>query len=306
MKYMGWVFTAIIWLGGPSHAADQPTRVSDISSELVDPVCVSILIRDGVDGVDGYQGCLETTEWTPSVEQAKDGFGRDQYVVTGQPKEEGWTLYTTTDYLWERGLVEFVENTGGTGNFSRIVGLPTTEFDGWFATKAGDRCNDGYQKVLSFADSFTYVRSATPFRLINFESDVDWRSVFFARRLTKESNENIEDFLKRMDVPRPFRDYAPYDDIDNSAASCVGYVVVSEFDQKTGYGLLVTKDFKEITWAYNDSELNGCISDFFTGLMTKFGVPSFHDDYLYLSGEDLKPALQNMSCPSGSLDKWAQ
>ena len=303
IRFCGLAFGLIYLVSSPLKANEAGTDLSDISPELVDPVCVSILIQDGVDG---YQSCLETTKWRPSVEQSKDGFGRDQYVVAGQPQEEGWMVYTTTDYLWERGIVEFVENTGGTGNFSRIVGLPTTEFDGWFATKAGDRCNDGYQKVLSFADSFTYVRTATPFRLLNFESDDDWRSVRFARRLTKESNENIEDFLKRMNVARPFKDYAPYDDIDNSAASCVGYVVVSEFDQKTDYGLLVTKELKEITWAYDDSELNACISDFFTGLMTKYGVPSFHDDYLYLSGEDLKPALKNMSCPSGNLDKWAQ
>ena len=113
-----------------------------------------------------------------------------------------------------------------------------------------------------------------------------------------------------MDVPRPFRDYAPYDDIDNSAASCVGYVVVSEFSGESkkpnSYGVLVTKKFREIIWADNDIELNACIAEFFIGLMSKYGVPSFHEDYLYLSGEDLKPALKNMSCPSGSLEKWAQ
>ena len=307
IRYLAVAFVLMNFVSLPLRAKEADPDLPNMSSELIDPACVSILIQDGVDG---YQGCLETTEWTPSVEQAEDGFGRDQYVVTGRPQEEGWTLYTTTDYLWERGLVEFVENTGGTGNFSRIVGLPTAEFDGWFATKAGDRCNDGYQKVLSFADSFTYVRTATPFRLLNFESDDDWRSLLFARTLTKDSNENIEDFLNRMDVSRPFRDYAPYDDIAHSANSCVGYVVVSEFSRESkkpnSYGVLVTKKFKEVTWARNDSELNACIAEFFAGLMSRYGVPSFHDDYLYLSGEDLKPALKKMSCPSGNLEKWAQ
>ena len=300
MRYLGWAFAATILLAGPSHATDNFLGESDIPSELVDPACVSDLTQDWL--VDSYKKCVETTDWKPLVEKSKDHFGRTQYVVYGQAQEEGWTLYTTTDSLWEDRIVQLLENTGGTGNFSQIVALPSS--DGWAVTKAGDRCNDGNQTALAFGDSFTYARSATPFRLLNFESDVDWRSLYVARLLSKDSNENIEDFLKRMDIPRPFKDYFPYDDIENSAASCVGYVVVSESDKKTDYDLLVTNEFKEITWAKDDSELDTCIADFFTKLMSKYGVPSFHDDYLYLSGEDLKLGLKKLSCPDGSLDEW--
>lgn len=302
MRYLGWAFVTVILFAGASHATEDFLGESDIPSELVDPACVSALTQDWL--LDSYKKCVETTEWKPLVKKSKDDFGRDQYVVYGQSQEEGWTLYTTTDYLWENRIVQLLENTGGTGNFSQIVALPRS--DGWSVTKAGDRCNDGNQTALTFGDSFTYVRSATPFRLLNFESDVDWRSLYVARLLSKDSNENIEDFLKRMDIPRPFRDYFPYDDIENSATSCVGYVVVSEFANKTDYGLLVTKEFKEITWAEDDSELDTCIADFFTQLISKYGVPSFHDGYLYLSGEDLKLALKKISCPSGSLDEWPQ
>lgn len=270
---------------------------------LVNPICISRLLSNGEDD---YKKCV-VTSLPPDVRSSRDGFGRMQHVVVpSEPEGDGWTIFSTTDHLWERGLVEFIENTGGTGNFSRIVGLPTADIEGWFSTKAGDRCNDGNHKVLSVAGSLTYVRSATPFRLLNFESDVDWRRIFFARRITQDSNEDIESFLRRMGVPRPFRDYAPYDDINNSASSCVGYVVVTDFNDFSTYGVLVIKNFQEINWASEDKELNDCISDSFNQLMAKYAVPSIHSDYLYVSGDDMKPALNDMPCSAGNLNKWSQ
>ena len=301
IRYLSLAFSSIFLFPVPLHARDDGVT----QLELVDPICVSVLIRDGSDG---YQECLKLTNNAVLVEEATDGFGRDQYVVTSATEsEEGWKVYTTTDELWKERVVEYVENTGGTGNFSRIVGLPL-EGDDYFWTAPGDRCNDGFQTVLVYGEeSFTYIRAATPYRLLNYWDDTDWRRISMGVRfglLDEESGGTLEAALRKLNLPRPFNDYAPYEDVDNSAASCFGYVIQTEYvDRKPEYGLLMPKSYQDRLWS-DDLAINECLSLMAERVVSRFGISSFHDDYLYLSGDDWQNALDAINCSSGSMKSW--
>ena len=306
MKILNFLAFASLLVGVDALSSEQVNSdVSEGPPGLVDPACISVLIEDGLEG---YQGCLDATEWTPLVEKSKDGFGRDQYVVSSKKDlGEGWKVYTTTSELWKERVIEYVENTGGTGNFSRILGLPI-EGDDYFWTAPGDRCNDGFQTVLVYGEeTFTYIRAATPYRLLNYWDNTDWRRISMGVRfglLDEESGGTLEAALRKLNLPRPFNDYAPYEDVDNSAASCFGYVIETQYvDQTPEYGLLVPKIYRDGLWS-NDLTINECLSRMAERTISKYGVASFHDDYLYVSASDWQNALDVIDCPPGNMKTW--
>jgi len=270
---------------------------------LVSPTCIAALIDDGASA---FRSC--TSLQTPfQIDETKDWTGRDVFTVTPvNGPEDGWLSYTTTEELWRYRLVEFVRNTGGTGQFSRIVGLPW-QSDDYFYTKAGDRCNDGNHKILSAAGGeLIYLRSATPFRILNFRDDTDWRSLRAAlslKTLTYEDEKSRSEWLTRLKVPRPLNDLAPYDEINNAAQSCVGYIAVSESRDKIEWGILLTKEYRKIDWA-NDERIEQCIRETMFAVVEKSGLSSPSSDYILLEADDLQGALDRSNCPKGQLENW--
>ena len=271
---------------------------------LVSPVCVGHLIRDGLDQ---YRDCVARNE-PVLVTQSEDEFGRNQLIVESlEQPQESRHRYTTTEQLWiANGLIEFVENNGGSGSFSRVVGLPIFS-DDYFATRAGDRCNDGRHAILWADESLTYARQATPFRILNPTDDTDWRSIQYLTSLDTKSNDSsstVLDELENRGIKRPFNDYAPYTDITNSASACVGYIVVSESaGEDNSFGMLLTPDYHDIHWS-DDEEINDCVGTIVSTVVEEQGQTVPDSDYIVLDVVAFQDALSRNTCKKGNLGSW--
>ena len=126
--------------------------------------------------------------------------------------------------------LEIMVNTGGSGWFSSIsfaVFSPAQKMiEPIYTEDAGDRCNDGYAEFVSksFDDRgvvFRFRTAMTPFRLLNPTDETDWRRLGLAQMLQGSSKNSDE---KKFPNPKTLNGWLPYDDIANSAASCIGWV----------------------------------------------------------------------------------
>ena len=126
--------------------------------------------------------------------------------------------------------LEIMVNTGGSGWFSSIsfaVFTPIQKtIEPIYTEDAGDRCNDGYAEFVSksFDDRgviFRFRTAMTPFRLLNPTDETDWRRLGLAQMLQGSSKNSDE---KKFPNPKTLNGWLPYDDIANSAASCIGWV----------------------------------------------------------------------------------
>jgi hypothetical protein len=126
--------------------------------------------------------------------------------------------------------LEIMVNTGGTGWFSSIsfaVFSPAQKMiEPVYTEGAGDRCNDGYAEFVSksFEDGgviFRFRTAMTPFRLLNPTDETDWRRLRLVQRL-QDLSENSDG--KKFPIPKTLNGWFPYDDVANSAVSCIGWV----------------------------------------------------------------------------------
>ena len=124
-------------------------------------------------------------------------------------------------------------NFGGSGWFSYLLVLVETragKIGSGFVRQAGDRCNDGYARWDSFSENGNgiYMRSATPFRLVNPLDETNWRAVENAMLFEgKDETSKTEGMLTLADPPL-YQSWLPYQDLQNCAACCAGEIVVMQ------------------------------------------------------------------------------
>lgn len=140
-------------------------------------------------------------------------------------------------------------NFGGSGWFSYLLVLVETragKIGSGFVQQAGDRCNDGYARWDRFSENGNgvYMRSATPFRLVNPLDETNWRAVENAMMFDgKDDSARREEMLTIADPPL-YQSWLPYLELENCAACCVGEIVVmqnmigTEVEPGRDYGVL--------------------------------------------------------------------
>ena len=140
-------------------------------------------------------------------------------------------------------------NYGGSGWFSYLLVLVETKagkIASGFVQPAGDRCNDGHARWDRFTENGNgiYMRSATPFRLVNPLDETNWRAVENAMLFeSKDGAAKRKEMLGLADPPL-YRSWLPYEELENCAACCVGEIVVmqnllgTEIDPGRDYGVL--------------------------------------------------------------------
>ena len=116
----------------------------------------------------------------------------------------------------EFNVYEVAMNSGGTGVWSSIIAIMrntvSNEASKVFEIASGDRCNDGFitfEELDLETGVIRYSTAATPFRLLNPLDDEDQR---------------INYLINGQQENEWFNGWRPYDDIENSAASCVGRI----------------------------------------------------------------------------------
>jgi len=140
-------------------------------------------------------------------------------------------------------------NFGGSGWFSYLLVLVETragKIASGFVQQAGDRCNDGYARWDRFSENGngTYVRSATPFRLVNPLDEINWRGVENAMMFEgKDETAKRQEMLTLADPPL-YQSWLPYEELENCASCCVGEIIVmqnmigTEVELGRDYGVL--------------------------------------------------------------------
>ena len=115
-----------------------------------------------------------------------------------------------------------------------------------FVQQAGDRCNDGHARWDQFFENGNgvYMRSATPFRLVNLLDESNWRAVDTTMIFDgKVDNERREEMLTLADLPL-YQSWLPYQDPENCAICCAGEIVEmqnmirTEIEPSRNHGLI--------------------------------------------------------------------
>lgn len=207
-------------------------------------------------------------------------------------------------------------NTGGTGVFGSTlwVEIKTLETGGRTAEiivslPFGDRCNDGYPGIIrNFPEDPIISIAATPFRLLNPDDMHPWRMTSLSMLLKfptgSYSAEELTRFFEEHDIPRPFNNYLPYEDIDNSAASCEGSIDrVYRFSQKVmePEAILVSiNNSSEIVFSKDNHELNNCLTNWLHATIQEDGQV-VSDKKVTFSIEKWREALKDLQkiCPAG-------
>ena len=184
---------------------DQPIPIAECLTEID-----SLEYRE-------FELTLGGTGLTTSVEQA-DG------AKLGITYHNDLTIYEAETTFW---AIEVAQNTGGTGWFSYAQLLMKTPDDNVVIAVVmpfGDRCNDGDAEWLKLDLPIAYTAArATPFRLLNPLDDVNWRMTRI-RALALGKDGDKKHLLSQATTPL-FKEWLPYDDLENSAASCMGHIV---------------------------------------------------------------------------------
>lgn len=124
-------------------------------------------------------------------------------------------------------------NFGGSGWFSYLLVLVETrsgQIASGFVQPTGDRCNDGYARWDRFSENGNgiYMRSATPFRLVNPLDETNWRAVENAMLFEGKDEPTKREEMLAMADPPLYQTWLPYDELENCASCCAGDIVVMQ------------------------------------------------------------------------------
>ena len=124
-------------------------------------------------------------------------------------------------------------NYSGSGWFSYLLVLVETRsgmVGSGFVQPAGDRCNDGNATWDRFLENGNgvYMRSATPFRLVNPLDETDWRAVANAMQFEGRDEEAQRAQMLATANPPLYSSWLPYRELENCAACCAGKIVVMQ------------------------------------------------------------------------------
>jgi|TARA_B100001964_G_C14121063_1_gene548328 hypothetical protein len=210
-------FTAFV----PAVSAENLVPSPDCIKDLVEndqPIPIAECLTE-IDSFEyrEFELTLGGTGLTTTVEQA-DG------AKLGITYHNDLTIYEPEATFW---AIEVAQNTGGTGWFSSaqlVMKTPDNNVVVAVAIPFGDRCNDGDAEWLRIDLPIAYTAArATPFRLLNPLDDVNWRMARI-RALALGKDGDKEHLLGEATAPL-FKEWLPYDDLENSASSCMGHVI---------------------------------------------------------------------------------
>lgn len=306
------VFILLLFLitssyAGPAGNFIFEDKIENTTSELgINPYCL-IEAREAEDGITiNYEECIHRNKdkkysKTLSAENINKTHNLGLSIRINHDDEfGGWVErhgFRFAGYI-DSEMTEYVfesySNYGGSGWFSHLsfYRLSDNELEFLGTIGGGDRCNDGYSEFLfTEYNQVIHARAATAFKLLNTTDRTDHRT----ERLVNAFNDNVETKANHF-----FHQLRPYDDIDNSAAGCYGFVVYSTgAEQESVKGVLLEKS--SINRSYNDS-VNACFNNWLSSLnLNQFTSLSQNENYFYLSKDDWELALYSFKdqCPSG-------
>lgn len=247
MKYLIPVMGVILGLAGWPN----PAAAHGLDDVLVpSPDCIQTILNE--DMAVQHADCL--TE-IANID-AREGVGHDGApypVVDLETDQYSMMIHYTggsfPDAARRNWPLSIELNFGGSGWFSYLLVLVETKagkIASGFVQPAGDRCNDGYARWDRFTENGNgiYLRSATPFRLVNPLDETNWRAVQDAMLFeAKDDAARRAEMLALADPPL-YQSWLPYEELDNCAACCVGDIVVmqnllgTEIDPGRDYGVL--------------------------------------------------------------------
>ena len=293
----------------------------------IHPLCINDLIEslksEGNSRIDLDACNQEHAEKVPNI-----GILKDSLTVRIDEESGSWEGYrikknigtdtiktikvnSNTEAL---SLLRFV-NTGGTGVFSSAIWIKikTLKTGGRTAEMIlslpfGDRCNDGHPDIITdFPEDPIISVAATPFRLLNPDDMHPWRmtrtSMLLQFPTGSYSASELTKFFEKYDIPRPFNNYLPYGDIDNSAASCEGSIDhVYRFSQEVMEPetvLVSINNSSEIVFSKNN-KLNNCLTNWLHTTIQEDGQV-VSDKKVTFSIEKWREALKVLkkTCPAG-------
>jgi len=200
----------------------------------------------------------------------------------------GYVQYTIAGHLKNIYDIEYVFSGGGSGSFYRVFTMKlnddgTTEMLGY--VPFGDRCNDGvakFEKSFASGDSQVIISSAaTPFRLLNADNRYEWRRAGWAKVMMKANpNADSQEILEELQAPELHNGWIPYQDIANSAASCVGRVHW-KFDETISEWFPIKVKFSEdaLDDVSDKKEINECLASWKAKYSDQFG--SLNEDNMH-------------------------
>ncbi|GGB82030.1 hypothetical protein GCM10011352_04790 [Marinobacterium zhoushanense] len=269
--------------------AETHDVLANLRDAYVHPLCLAPLLAYEREAVPEQLECDPALEHQLIEVRRWDGAdGTETSYSADYPRDEeddwyaGFISYTV-ERRWtsldgvDIGLLSITNNTGGTGHFSSLwlfkkqVGVaaiePLLELTG------GDRCNDGWLRLIDFRDGVvTYGSAATPFRLLNPLDEYDWRYATFMNALAQMRR----DEAPINDMPEPFMGWKPYDDVANSATACSGEII-NRYDPTTDQVEIVGVAVdRESFQAQGQGFLQPCINDWLA--QADYGKPQGGDD----------------------------
>ena len=150
---------------------------------LPSPDCIQTILNADT-GVPADDCIVGTTTFGTREGTSRHGVS---YPVAEVENERYWMIIHYTggafpDAALRHWPLSIELNYGGSGWFSYLLVLIETRsgmIDLGFVQPAGDRCNDGNAKWDRFLENGNgvYMRSATPFHLVNPLDETDWRAV---------------------------------------------------------------------------------------------------------------------------------
>lgn len=171
---------------------------------------------------EGYHvGAIET-------ESAPDGAAKVEVTLfsndSGRYEAVGYEAYSARTLGPSSAptlVLERFWNGGGSGHFSEIhvVRREGAALKWLGSVGGGDRCNGGLEVTGADSKGFEYSVNLTPFTFVEIDDNRDHRVIRLLHSLAGHDD--------------PYKRLAPYDDLNNSAASCVGREVV-RFEVDTG------------------------------------------------------------------------
>jgi len=233
--------------------------------------------RNPIDDLKPVENAPKPTYYADRLDHIENGAGWSGYVQ-----------YTIAGHLKNIYDIEYVFSGGGSGSFYRVFTMKlnndgTTEMLGY--VPFGDRCNDGvakFEKSFAAGDSQVIISSAaTPFRLLNADNRYEWRRAGWAKVMMKANpNADPQEIIKELKAPELHNGWSPYQDIANSAVSCVGRIHW-KFDETVSEWFPIKVQFAEdaLDDVSDKKQINQCLAAWKEKYSNQFG--SLTEDNMY-------------------------
>jgi len=219
-------------------SAETQEVLSKLPDAYVHPLCLAPLLDYERKPITNQIQCDPALEQQPiEVRRWEGANGPQTHYMADYPRgaEEDWYAgfisysverrWTSLDGV-DIGLLSVTNNTGGTGHFSSLwlvkKQLGAAAIEPLLELRGGDRCNDGWLRLIDFNDgAVTYGSAATPFRLLNPLDQYNWRHATLLNELAQLK----QDEAPVTDLPGTFMAWKSYADVANSATACSGELI---------------------------------------------------------------------------------